>query len=249
MKKVSDLFYLPSENIRENQVIFSAPESDHINRSCRMGVGDVVHATDGRGSRMAVEIYETGERLKGRVLKLERLSPEPCVIDLAVGISKRDRMSWLVEKGTELGMRSLTPLVTSWSRAQRPRESWESHVERWKRVSVAALKQSQRCFLPEIMPPIDIDDFIVRSGSDDHELRVLLDMREESPPLTSLLERGMTRFLVLLGPEGGFDGSEVCRIEKAGFLRGRLVRRRLRFETAGICAIALLATWVDEQLS
>jgi len=196
---VSDLFYLPSENIRENEVIFSAPESDHINRSCRMGAGDVIHATDGKGSRMAVEIYETGERIRGRVLEFERLIPEPCVIDLAVGMSKRDRMSWLVEKGTELGITSFTPLVTSWSRAQRHRKSWDGHLERWKRVSVAALKQSQRCFLPEIIPPMDIKDFIVQSRSDDHELKVLLDMREESPPLASLPEK---RNDAVPGPSG-----------------------------------------------
>jgi len=237
-----ELFYLPPENIEEKYLIFPKEESRHIQKSCRKGVGDRIRVTDGRGLLITVAITGSGTTLKGEILERLSVSPETCSIDLAVGMSKRERMSWLVEKGTELGVTRFFPLVTDWSRIRRPREEWDSHVTRWNRVAISALKQSQRFYLPEIHPPSDLSEFLQRTDTDRYDLKLLLDRDRESSPVRDLLRAGMTCFLVLLGSEGGFNDEEISRISQHSFLKGRLIDRPLRFETAGISSIVLIQT-------
>jgi len=238
---VSDLFYVPHGNVIEGRVAFTAGESAHILKSCRKGIGDQIRATDGRGRWMTILVTGTRKAVTGRILDSWMSEPEPYRMDVAAGVSKQERMSWLIEKGTEIGMTTLTPVTTSWSRAQRSREDWEDRLARWRRVSVAALKQSHRPYLPDIRSPLSLERFLDSVRSDPYDLKVLLDRGEGSRSIGSLLEEGMRRFLILLGPEGGFDGSEVSRIVERGFLRARIIDRSLRFETAGIAAMAAIA--------
>jgi 16S rRNA (uracil1498-N3)-methyltransferase len=240
--RLPELFYLPPDKIEEKYLIFPDEESRHIQKSCRKGIGDRIRVTDGRGLLMTVAITGSGTTMKGEVLERQLVSPETCSIDLAVGMSKRERMSWLVEKGTELGVTKFFPLVTDWSKSRRHREEWTGHVTRWNRVAISALKQSQRFYLPEINPPSDLADFLQTTCRERYDLKLLLDRGKESSPVRDLLRDEMTCFLVLLGSEGGFNEDEISRISEYGFMKGRLIDRPLRFETAGISSVALIKT-------
>ncbi len=244
---VNELFYLPPESAEGEFVSFSHPESVHISKSCRKVKGDKIRVTDGRGFLMTVRITRAGKSVEGEVIERHRVASERFGVDIGVGMSKRERMSWLVEKGTELGMTSLTPLITSWSVSQRHRDEWEGHAARWKRVAISALKQSRRCYLPEIRFPCTIEQFLVRARTDRYDLTILLDHGEGSVPVLDLLEDGMERFLVVAGPEGGFSEPEVERITGEGLLQARLLDRRLRFETAGVAALAIIAASIGGQ--
>ncbi len=237
-----ELFYLPPESIRGESLTFPEEERRHIQKSCRKGEGDTVRVTDGRGHLMTVSISGSGRGMTGKVIERRLVAAEPCTVDLAVGISKRERMSWLVEKGTELGVTNFFPVITDWSRTRRHREGWEGHLERWTRVAISALKQSQRCYLPGIHQPCVLDDFLRDIGAVGYDLKILLDRGRESRPMGEFLRGGMSRFLVLLGPEGGFNEDEISRISGYGFTKGSLVQRPLRFETAGITSVALIIT-------
>jgi 16S rRNA (uracil1498-N3)-methyltransferase len=237
---VNELFYLPPECARGEFVSFSHHESVHITKSCRKVKGDKIRVTDGRGSLMTVRITGAGKRVEGEVTERHRVASEMISVDVGVGISKRERMSWLVEKGTEVGMTSLTPLITSWSVSQRHRDEWEGHTARWKRVAISALKQSHRSYLPEIRSPNTIDQFMDKARAARYDLKILLDHGEGSVPVLNLVKKGMKRFLMMVGPEGGFSESEIARITGEGFLQARLLDRRLRFETAGIAALAII---------
>ena len=244
---VTELFYLSPEDATGDIVSFPPAESVHIQKSCRKGTGDEIRVTDGSGSLITVRIKAVGIKVEGEVIERRRVSPEPFTVDLAVGMSKRERMSWLVEKGTEIGMSSLTPLITSWSITRRHRDEWEGHVARWKRVAISALKQSQRCFLPRIYSPCTLERFLEKSRTDHYDLKILLDHGEGSVPVMELLRDGMRRFLVLVGPEGGFSEAEISRMTGEGMLKARLIDRRLRFETAGISALAIITALTGGQ--
>jgi 16S rRNA (uracil1498-N3)-methyltransferase len=238
---MSDLFYVPPVKIRGNTLSFSIRESRHIRTSCRRGVGDILRVTDGMGSILAVEITRSAKIVEGRILERKDAAPESLTIDLAVGMSKRERMSWLVEKGTEIGMNGFFPLITAWSSARRHREEWKTPVDRWRRVAIAALKQSGRYHLPDITSPRPLDQFLKMVRNRRYDQSLLLDRGEKSRPLRELLKERKKRFLVLLGPEGGFTPLELDRIDEEGFVRARLIDRPLRFETAGLSAVALIA--------
>jgi len=239
---VTELYYVSPERVFGREVSFSAEESRHILKSRRQGVGDEIRVTDGRGREMVVRITRAGREVRGNIVESRRVSGNRMILDLAVGMSKKERMSWLVEKGTEIGMTNLFPLITSWSRARRHRDDWRGHLDRWSRVAISALKQSDRLFLPGIEAPKPLDLFFEGGPRGEYDLKILLDFGEGSVPLGSLIEPGMRRFLVLVGPEGGLSGEEVSRAEERGFSRARLIDRPLRFETAAISAMALIAT-------
>ena len=244
---MSEIFYVPPEGISGVQVTFPPGEEGHIHRTCRKGVGDRIRITDGRGSRMIVLLREEGKALRGEIVQAQRMPPPAYVLDLAVGVSNRERMSWLVEKGTEIGMTGLIPLITSWSRTQRHRGEWGGHLRRWKRVSISALKQSHRWYLPHIHPPRPLDDFLNGDQMADYDLRVLLDPGREGSPVRVLMKEGMRKFLLVAGPEGGFTEAELGQIIGKNFARGRLIDYPLRFETAGIAALSLVACWLQER--
>jgi 16S rRNA (uracil1498-N3)-methyltransferase len=238
---VSDLFFVSPGMVRRGRAVFSRLESRHIRRSCRRGPGDVIRATDGRGSLLAIEIDRADDVVEGRVVERRDVPPGRLTIHVAAGVGKRERMSWLVEKGTEIGMTAFHPLITDWSAARRDRTRWDAPLERWRRVAVAALKQSGRFHLPEIFPPEPLDRFLERARGLGCDRRILLDRGPGSRPFEELLEEKDRRHLVVVGPEGGFTPDEVTRIAGEGFELGRLIDRPLRFETAGVSALALIA--------
>ncbi len=239
---MTELYYVSPDRISGNEVTFTAEESVHILKSRRQGLGDEIRVTDGRGCAMRVRITRERKEVEGEVVESQQLAGNPFILDLAVGMSKKERMSWLIEKGTEIGMTNLFPLITSWSRIRRHREDWRGHIDRWGRVAISALKQSERYFLPGIEVPRILDQFLEEGFSDRYDLKILLDRGKDAVPLESLFETGMSRFLVIVGPEGGFSGEEISRVSNKGFSKARLIDRPLRFETAAISAMALIAT-------
>jgi 16S rRNA (uracil1498-N3)-methyltransferase len=249
VRGVSELFYIPPEDLEDGRVTFPYREGVHISRSCRKGVGDRIQVTDGTGTLITVQIREVGDRVRGEVLGVRQIPHPPFQIDLAVGVSSRERMGWLVEKSTELGMTAFIPLITAWSKAKRNRDEWKGHIERWKRVGIAAIKQSGRYFLPQIHTPLPLCQFLDTHQFNSYDLRLLLDPGREGTLVGDLLENEMKRFIVVIGPEGGFNCDEIDRITGKGFLRGRLMGRPLRFETAGISALALIAEWLERETS
>jgi 16S rRNA (uracil1498-N3)-methyltransferase len=239
---VTELYYVSPDRISNDEVTFTAEESVHILKSRRRGAGDEIRVTDGRGRVMRIRITREGKEVEGCVVESRQLPVTPLVLDLAVGMSKKERMSWLVEKGTEIGMTNLFPLITSWSRIRRHRDDWRGHLDRWDRVSISALKQSERYHLPGIEAPKSLDRFLGEGLLGEYDLKILLDFGEDAVRLESLFESWMRRFLVVVGPEGGFSRDEVSRMSETGFLKARLIERPLRFETAAISALALIAT-------
>lgn len=210
-------------------------ESRHI-RALRLHSGDSVQLLSGTGWR-SFGVLEEGDRGRFHV-RVENCLFEGedsgTYIGLAIGLlSDKNRMEWLVEKAVELGVRSIQPF-----RSERAEGFFRG--DRLHRVAVAALKQSQRVWLPEIGEPVDWSGLanVVSSYN-----VVLICHEQESADedlLTALHNVGnQQRMLILVGPEGGFSEEEVERGREE--FNARIVslgQTRLRSETAAIVALA-----------
>lgn len=158
-------------------------------------------------------------------------SPEP-EIHLAVGIlQSSDRMEWMVEKLTELGVSRIS--FVALKRCERKK----INSERLKLVSVAALKQSGRSWLPHIDGPLDLEDFL---KDDLPALRLVGYMPEKDAHTVSSITESPAPAVVFIGPEGDLTPEEFDLISKNGFQPVRLGHHVLRTETAAIAACCLL---------
>lgn len=203
-------------------------ESHHL-RVRRAEAGDVVALRDGAGLVGSGRLAREGE---GWAVEIERAetAPRPAQLVLAVGAGDRDRFAWFVEKAAELGVTSVVPIETARTAGVATGLKIR-HLEKLRRAALEATKQSGTPWAPTIDDPMALERFLsaARPGS-----RWLADAEGASPP-TRL---GGDPVTVLVGPEGGFAGTEREAIVAAGYHPTKLGAHTLRFETAAIAAAA-----------
>lgn len=217
--------------------VASLPESAaHHARVKRLARGDAVGLTDGRGALGAGRIA----RIARAALEIEVESteqvPAPPAIELFAPVGDRDRMLWLAEKATELGITGWRPVTFARSRSVSPRGEGEAFAHKLRARMIAALEQSHGAFLPAFRPGISV----VEAAGAEAQLpsRLLLDAGGGRLPASG------AACAILLGPEGGMEPGERELLVRSGWMPTRLAANVLRFETAGIAAIAAVrATW------
>lgn len=163
-------------------------------------------------------------------------------IHLALGLSKGDRFDFAIQKATELGVTSISPLLTERTAVKLSRDRLEKKASHWQGVITSACEQSGRCYLPTLNPVLYLNDWIQQQSN---TLAIILDP-ESSTSLKELSPGSCLTFLV--GPEGGFSRSEINLAQQHHFQTARLGKHVLRTETAPVAAIAAAQTlWGDFQ--
>jgi 16S rRNA (uracil1498-N3)-methyltransferase len=209
----------------------------HHARVKRLDVADIVRLTDGIG-HVATGTIATLRRASvdvavDRVDDVRRL-PE---IHLRVPVGDRDRMLWLAEKATELGIATWQAVRFRRSASVSSRGEGPAFTNKVRARMMSALEQSGGAWLPEIKPDVSVDALTFA----ERENPIALDRAGE--PLVSVASVASNvnvQPVVVFGPEGGIERDELDRIMAAGWRRASLGPTTLRFETAGIAAIAVL---------
>ena len=234
---VMQLFYAPDLVPPEHTL--GEEESRHCVRVLRLGAGDSLAVTDGRGNLYRCELTEAdARRCRIRVVACE---PEfgrlPYRLTMAVAPTKNaDRFEWFLEKATEVGVTAVLPLESDHSE----RRSWKA--ERGEKILAAAMKQSLKAYKPELHPltpfrqavalPFEGRKFIAhcapaRSAAGKRHLAATLQPGEAA--------------LVFIGPEGDFSPAEIDLAVAHGFEEITLGNQRLRTETAAVAATVMAA--------
>jgi 16S rRNA (uracil1498-N3)-methyltransferase len=241
--RVTRRFYVPPGTLDADRVPIDEALAQRFSKVLRLRPGDEVTLFDGSGPEAQVRFERLTQR-GGDAMVLRRFEglPEPRVrINLYQSITKSDRFEWLLEKATELGVATFTPLITR--RAVAKPEAGGQKSERWRRIVVEAAEQCQRSALPEIATPQRFLDAIPAAGG------VLLipyeAAGETAPNIAEVLSREIDALFTLaevsifIGPEGGYEPAEVQAAVDAGAHVVSLGRRVLRSETAGLVAATL----------
>ena len=166
---------------------------------------------------------------------IEREAPR--AIHLLAGITANERMDWLVEKATELGVASITPLLAERSVLKLKGERADKKLAHWQAVAVAACEQCGRNRVPPIHPAVSLADWLRAAQQD--STRLLLSLRPGTRPLHPA-SAGSGLLTFLSGPEGGLSTGEEELALAHGFAPVTLGTRVLRAETAPLAALAAL---------
>src|SRR5262245_33368543 len=224
----------------------SLPEwsAHHARDVLRLRSGDAVRVFDGAGH----EFEATLDSVTRKGVEARLGSPVPgrreSPLDLVLAVSplKGDRMELVIQKATELGVAEIWPVGTARTDAAARRALRGTTPERWDKEASGAAEQCGRAVVPHLAPTMTLEECLARPFDG---ARVLLLETEGPPPLASLVPRP-ERLLLLVGPAGGFEGSEAGRLHAGGFRSVSLGPRILRSETAAVAAVALAqGLWGD----
>ncbi|MBM3331741.1 16S rRNA (uracil(1498)-N(3))-methyltransferase [candidate division WOR-3 bacterium] len=217
------------------QIVITGPEARHIARVMRRDVGSVMSVVDGAGTEYQVELTAVrADRVVGRVLGTRAGVREPKHrVAIAQAVLKGDHLAQVCSQATELGVSRVAPFLS----ARVVGRLSPARLERLRAVSLAALKSSTRTVLPTIDAPVEFDSLLKLSSEFDQVLVAYED--ETGPGLQAVLKRDASSFLVVVGPEGGFEPLEVEALKGAGAMSFSLGPRRLRAETAAVAVAAV----------
>jgi 16S rRNA (uracil1498-N3)-methyltransferase len=221
------------EDISPNIIEFDRDESKHIIKVLRLHKGSIIQITDGNGNiAEAVITDDSVQHCSAEIRHREKKESERDYhLCIAIAPTKNhDRFEWFVEKATEIGVDEIVPLVCEHSERKTVKH------ERLKNIAVAALKQSQHIFLPQISEPVEFSEFIETKKSEQKFICTL----ESSQGHLKNLYKPFSDALVLVGPEGDFTKEEVNSAAKNGFTAVSLGSSRLRTETAGMVACSII---------
>lgn len=215
--------------------------STHIARVLRLQCGHRLNVFDGEGNEYAAEVVSLAKHVVTvRVTEpIDAINREsPLRITLAHGIARGDKMDWILQKATELGVTRIVPLVTERTEVRLDAERRERRLAHWRSVIIAACEQCGRNRVPDLDTPLRLADWLA-TGLNSQGLRLALDPEGELSVRTLSPHNAAT---LVIGPEGGLSAHDMAALAQAGFLSLRLGPRILRTETAGIAALAALQT-------
>lgn len=220
------------------QLLTLSPEaSQHVGVVLRMRVGEELTLFCGDNREFQATIESVKKRQVNVVIgKVQNKNCEsPLTIHLAQAISKGERMEFVMQKAVELGVTSITPLITERCVVKLDMERMAKKHQQWHGIIISACEQSGRNTVPLLYNPIPFDRYIQQAQA---ELRLILHPGENKRCRHYSIER--TPIDLLIGPEGGFSDNEVRFAKEHGFQPLSLGPRVLRTETAAITALSIL---------
>jgi 16S rRNA (uracil1498-N3)-methyltransferase len=234
-------FYVPNPRIEQELLRIEGNEVRHIRRVLRLKIGDRLNLFDGSEKEYEGIIVE--ESPSSVVIKVEDiLSPpreSPLEITLAQSLLKGEKMEYVIQKTTELGIKKIIPFFSSRSVPLLDKSKKLRRYHRWEKIAIEACKQCGRMTVPKVEPLQNYTEMLGMAPSE--ALRLILWEKKGQGLKEALKESGgRTKIFFAVGPEGGMSDEEVGEAERAGFIPIILGKRILRSETASLCLLSVL---------
>ena len=219
----------------------------HLRDSLRLHPGDSLSLNDGCGIRYRIEVtHVSSQAIDGRIIN-HHIEPAPKAPPIVLGqaLIKGDKMDWVIQKATELGIATIVPIDSTHSVIKPNPERLEHQRSRWKRIARDAAQQSERWTIPTIADPVDLAGICRQYAS--APLKGMLVERFNGPSLGAipLSPDRQGSIVLLVGPEGGWAPEEQRLAQEQGFLPLALGPRIFRAETAAIAALSILQSRLD----
>lgn len=227
----------------QDTFLLNEEQSRHIAKSLRMRVGDMITLSSGDGFDYGCIINSIdAQNVSVTVCYKQANNSEPSVkVKLYQGVPKGDKMEDVIQKCTELGIYSITPVLTHRSVSRPDDKSAKKKQARYQKIALEASQQSGRGIVPEISQMTDLKNAV---KNDDSELKILF-YEGGGESLISLINENIKSVSIYIGPEGGFEESEVELIKEHGGKIATLGPRILRTQTAPVTALTAIMLLTD----
>lgn len=233
------LFYIDPSLVGGGSIELPEESSRHLAAVLRMEEGERLQLTDGQGNIIDATV-ELSHKKRSRVsVTGSTHEPPPSrKIIMAVSLLKNtSRFEWFLEKATEIGVTHILPLLCART------EKHQFRMDRMKTILISAMMQSRQTYLPELSEPVKYNSIFTPGLLNNIPLKLVAHCgKGPKEEISDVLYREKGSGMILIGPEGDFDLSEIALAEASGFKSVSLGHTRLRTETAAIVAATLLAT-------
>ena len=242
-------FFAEPGQIREKEIVITGADVNHIRNVLRMRADEEVLIADGQGAEYRCKLTELGENeVRAQILwKLDGNAELASAVTLFQGLPKSDKMDLIVQKCVELGVDRIVPVSTKRAVVKLDAKKEQTRLKRWNTISESAAKQSGRGVIPEVSGVMTFGKALEEAK----KLDVLLIPYEraenmaETRRVMGSIQPGQS-VGIFIGPEGGFEESEVEEAVVAGAQAITLGKRILRTETAGLAVMAMLGYLLEE---
>ena len=221
------LFYNPNINETSESFSFDKEESKHIIKVLRKKDTDILYVTNGLGFLFKTEItLASDNKCTVQIISFEKEASTKFRLHLAVAPTKmNDRFEWFLEKATEIGINEITPIICDRS------ERKVINAERFEKILLTAMKQSNVLYLPKLNNAITFKEFVKHENEG---LQLIAHCEETDKKSLKSVLKPNTNVTLLIGPEGDFSEKEIALAIENNFIPVSLGNTRLRTETAAI---------------
>ncbi|MGR5294080.1 16S rRNA (uracil(1498)-N(3))-methyltransferase [Vibrio mediterranei] len=215
----------------------SEDAAGHVGRVLRMKEGQEVLLFDGTGHEFPATITQIGKK-NVDVDILEKVSASiesPLGLHLGQVISRGDKMEFTIQKSVELGVNTITPLISERCGVKLDAKRFEKKLQQWQKIAISACEQCGRNTIPEIRPIMSLEQWCAEPSE-----ALKLNLHPRAKYSVNTLPEPVTKVRLLIGPEGGLSAQEIEMTEQYQFEETLLGPRVLRTETAALTAITAL---------
>lgn len=232
------LFYIDNPGSSLKEIELNEETSKHIVQVLRIKRGEKINLTDGKGTLLTAEIIDEDKKhCPVRVLSVNATEYRAKRIAIAISLLKNaHRFEWFLEKATEIGVSEIIPLLCERTEKEKFR------YDRMNSICISAMLQSQQTWLPVLHQPVEFDSLLIRQFENYQKMIAHCDEGNKRS-LTDLHFNSFSNCIICIGPEGDFTRREIEVAIENKFIPVSLGETRLRTETAGIVAAALLSSF------
>ena len=240
-------FFIEQIDLTEKFIILNDPaQLHHLRDVLRISPGERIAIFDRSGNEYIVVVTEIGSRCAKLEIKNKRAPDDLNIqITVACAIPKKVKMDDIVDKLTQLGVACIIPLQTERVIVKLDKQKKLQRFQRWEKIALSAVKQSQRSKFVVIEPVTDFKDLI--ANAQDFDLKLIPTLEGERKSLKEILrafcpqdDKLPRKIIVLIGPEGDFSAQEISLAKEAGFLPVSLGQGVLRVDTAAIAVVSFI---------
>lgn len=239
-------FFVNSDAIKDNNIVITGTDVNHIKNVLRMKIKDVITVCDKENSKnflCEIEKIEE-EKVSTKILeKLESNAESDLEITIMQALPKADKMELIIQKATELGMKKMIPISMSRSIVKLQEKDKKKKQARWQTIAEVAAKQSGRDYIPKIEEVMNLNQICDQISQ--YDMVMAAYEKEETTSIKDKIKElkdqgGPLKVAVVIGPEGGIDPKEIEMLEKAGAKTVTLGKRILRTETVALVFTSIM---------
>lgn len=237
-------FFVEPSQIQDKKIIITGSDVNHMKNVLRMKVGEEIavrNGVDGKEYRCGIEAFAQDQVICSLRFVKEEGVELPSKIYLFQGIPKADKMELIVQKAVELGVYEVIPVAVKRCVVRLDEKKARAKVSRWQGIAEAAAKQSKRGVVPAVKNPMTMKEAAAYARGMDVKM-IPYELAEDIAHTKKMIEaiRPGESVAVFIGPEGGFEESEISEALAAGIEPVTLGKRILRTETAGLVVLSWL---------